>query len=58
MDDQIEELETLQKQILEAKEELRVLVAKRIECLDFFNELKYRESNLRRKYEALGLSYE
>lgn len=52
------ELDSLREQVVVAKEELRVINAKRIESVGFMNELKYRESNLKRKYEALGLTYE
>lgn len=53
-----DKLDSLKKDILVAKEELKILTIKRFECIDFFNELKYRESNLKRKYEAIGLIYE
>jgi uncharacterized coiled-coil DUF342 family protein len=53
-----EKLDSLKEQIKVTQEELKVLIAKRIESINYFNEIKYRESNLRRKYAELGLNYE
>lgn len=54
----IEERNTLLREIEDAEKKLKEINLQRLNSGSFIKELSYRESNLRRKYEAIGLTYE
>lgn len=51
-------LASLKAEIEEVEAELKPLLAKRIDSVNYMKELEYKEANLRKKYEDVGLNYE
>lgn len=52
-----EELSLLRVEIETVRAELKPLLAKRIDSINYMKELEYKEANLRKKYEDVGLEY-
>ena len=53
-----EKHDILLREIEDAEKKLKEINLQRLNSESFIKELGYRESNLRRKYEAIGLTYE
>ena len=50
-------LNSLKEEIEVVQKELKPLLAKRIDSINYMKELEYKEANLRKKYEDVGLEY-